>query len=300
VVEGNGVVRANGGGVVTDIGAGGGSGRVAVYHSDLSGFSGAIQARGARVEAGVALRNGGAGTIYLKRSTDALGELIIDNGGAATPDWSTPLPSQGILRLQSWIISGNARVLTTDGVRLANGDPSLFQGLISSNYHQVGSLVVSNTWVFGEVIDLSASHSNGVVLVSVVCRPQKNYFLLATTNFVNWVTVATNTPTSTKLTIQQAILPGSDARLFVRRNWPFRESNESAGVADHSRRATQPHAPAPSLGRFAKLDDDFRNHSQRRHELAVSGHERARAQPAFLPRRRSGQVAATRTHFPLD
>ena len=175
----------------------GGGGRVAVYYTDVSGFTGRISAQGGSGR-GTAEHNGGAGTVYWKRASEPLGELAIDNGGLETSGWSTPLLPQGILRLNSWTISGNARVSTTDGVRVANGNPAFFAGLLSSNYLQVGGLLVSNTWVYGDIMDLNVNRTNGALFLTVFGRPQKTYLLLASTNFLDWTPVLTNTPTGSR------------------------------------------------------------------------------------------------------
>ena len=209
VLSGNGTIRGNGG----DQGMNrGGGGRVAIYYDDKSGFGGSVQARGGiytningTINQGFG-KGGGAGTVYWKKNSDAFGDLIIDNGGVETTGWSTPLFSQGILRLNSWTISGNARVSTTAGVRVANGNPAQFNGLITNNYLQVGGLLVSNTWVFGDVMDLEIRRQETGIrgqesvqaLVTVYCRPQKTYLLLASTNFLDWIPVATNTPTGSR------------------------------------------------------------------------------------------------------
>ena len=192
ILTGNGVIQANGGVSSTC----GGGGRMAIYYDQMDAYAGGLECRGGN--GGPNYQSGGAGTIYLKRKGDSSSDLIIDNGGAQTGDWSTPLLPQGILHLNSWRISGNARVSTMDGVRVANGNPALFAGLISSNYLQVGGLLVSNTWVFGDVMDLVVSRSNGIVFVTVFCRPQKTYLLLASTNLLDWIPVATNTPTGSR------------------------------------------------------------------------------------------------------
>jgi len=108
VVEGNGTIRANGAdtGLSGDDSSGaGGGGRVAVYYGDMSGFSGRMQAKG-----GVARyvrrseQQAGAGTVYLKKASESLGQLVIDNGDNSTPGWSTLLFSDELLRLNSWTI----------------------------------------------------------------------------------------------------------------------------------------------------------------------------------------------------
>src|SRR5262249_27570013 len=98
-LAGRGIISAvggdNTGAPVWNNGCGGGGGRIAVFYQDRNGFTGRITARGGQGQdsSGVfsAERSGGAGTVYLKKSSEAYGELIIDNGGIETADWSTPL-----------------------------------------------------------------------------------------------------------------------------------------------------------------------------------------------------------------
>src|SRR5207244_3516072 len=103
---------------------------------------------------------GGAGTVYWKKSSDALGELVVDNGGGGTSGWTTPLQSQGALRLLTWVIDGRARVSAPFPVRVSSGDPNYFLSLINSNYLHVGSLRVNGQWVYGDLIDLEINWSN--------------------------------------------------------------------------------------------------------------------------------------------
>jgi hypothetical protein len=208
VLEGNGAIRANGG---PGRSAGGG-GRVAIYYDEMSGYSGVLSARGGLGDD--AAGNGGAGTVYLKRSSEANGELIIDNGDMVTTGWSTPLLVDGLLRLQSCTILGNARVSTAAGVRISRGNAAQFSSLISGGYLQVGGLLVSNTWVYGDVIEPVMSRSNGVPVVTVYCRPQKTYWLLATTNFLDWSAVATFTPAGSSFTFADTNAPSFGRRFF--------------------------------------------------------------------------------------
>jgi len=80
-LAGSGTIQANGAGN----GAGGGGGRIALYYQTNS-FSGAVQAFGGPASAGG--QAGGAGTVYWKGPTGALGYVVVDNhsqAGAYTP-----------------------------------------------------------------------------------------------------------------------------------------------------------------------------------------------------------------------
>lgn len=63
-----------------------GGGRISLYISDDSGFSKQYNASGGTA---------GAGTIFIKKPSDAYGELIINNLGVAAPTSSTPLRTVG-------------------------------------------------------------------------------------------------------------------------------------------------------------------------------------------------------------
>ena len=198
--------------------AGGGGGRIAIYYGDRSGFTGQISAKGGlgrtTSDTVAAICNGGAGTIYLKKASEAAAELVVDNGGHDTLGWSTTLQDLGILQLKSFTISGKARFSTPSSLHIAYGNPPQFTSLISSNYLQVGGLLVSNTWVFGDVIDVSASASNKVVIVTVFCRPQKTYLLLASTDLMSWSAIATFTPSGSRFDFADTNAPAFNRRFF--------------------------------------------------------------------------------------
>jgi hypothetical protein len=190
---GAGVIRANGGSGRG--GYGGGGGRVAVFYNAIDGFSGRIEALGGRELSGApSYWNGGAGTVFLKTVTGALGTLMIDNAGTPTADWGTPIFAQDILRLHAWSISGSARVWTTNSVRVATGDPNQFSNLISNNFLQVRGLFVGSNWVYGDFIDLAISASSGRVRVTMFGEPTKPYVLQGSLDFLNWTPVVTNVP----------------------------------------------------------------------------------------------------------
>jgi len=209
----------------------------AIEFDDMSAFSGQMEARGGLVTTNSCCVsvNGGAGTVYLKKISNAYGALLIDNGGTPRGGWTTPLTNLGILHMDSLLISGGARVSTPGGLRVGNGDPAQFLGLISSNYLQVGSLVVSNTWVFGPVIDLSISQSNGTIVISALCEPQKTYLLLASANLSSWIPISTNTPAGSSFSFLD-----TQSALFAKRffrgvllDFPFNALSISVNSTNH-------------------------------------------------------------------
>jgi hypothetical protein len=76
-LSGAGSITANGGSGVDAIGGGGGGGRIAISYNNNS-FAGTISAYG-----GGGANWSGAGTVYLKATSQSYGQLILDNGGNA-------------------------------------------------------------------------------------------------------------------------------------------------------------------------------------------------------------------------
>ncbi|GAX60597.1 enoyl-CoA hydratase/carnithine racemase [Candidatus Scalindua japonica] len=97
-------------------GSGGGGGRIAVYFDDISDFDmDNITAYGGDGSSG----DGGAGTIYLKSSVQAHGDLIVDNNNLVTTTDSTPLRSTG----KGAITALSATVLTDANASFPVPDP---------------------------------------------------------------------------------------------------------------------------------------------------------------------------------
>jgi RHS repeat-associated protein len=93
-------------------GAGGGGGRIALYYDDISGFNIA----NITVYGGDGYyKDGGAGTVYLKSTTQSHGDLIVDNRGVITDGYSTPLRAIG-----SGISDSIVYSLSTDQSTLSN------------------------------------------------------------------------------------------------------------------------------------------------------------------------------------
>jgi len=84
-VTGSGIVRANGG--TNEVGGGGG--RVAIYYASLGMNSSQFRALGGDGSSS----DGGHGTVFLKSSVQANGELIVDGGNQASPPDSVVLPA---------------------------------------------------------------------------------------------------------------------------------------------------------------------------------------------------------------
>ena len=113
-LQGTGIISASGGSGR----CGGGGGRVAVYYDDISGFDIAnITAFGGSGYS--TAQNGGAGTVFLKSSAQAYGELIVDNNDLSTSEYSTPLRSVG----SGTITNLSATVLTDENANFPVPDP---------------------------------------------------------------------------------------------------------------------------------------------------------------------------------
>ncbi|MCX6580460.1 MAG: carboxypeptidase regulatory-like domain-containing protein [Candidatus Aminicenantes bacterium] len=94
-LKGSGTITANGGN--SNNYAGGGGGRIALYYETASEFDLAkITTYGGKyINGSNANYNAGAGTIYLKSSSAAFGDLIVNNNGTLTGTNSTTLPAVG-------------------------------------------------------------------------------------------------------------------------------------------------------------------------------------------------------------
>lgn len=152
--------------------------------------------------------------MYLKRASESLGELLLDNGGTVTTNWSTPLLTAGLLRLNGWQISGNARVSATNWVRVRQGDPAYFTSLISSNYLQVGGLIVSNTWVYGNIMELEIRRATDAVRVTLWGETNKPHSLQGSTSLTNWLPLVTNLPVNSRFEFLDTNAPALDRRFY--------------------------------------------------------------------------------------
>lgn len=95
MLKGEGTIAANGG---SDYYGSGGGGRVAIYYDEVSqqfNFS-KVNAYGGISSQGRTSFNGGAGTVYLKKSSDTYGDLIVDNNSTPTYINSTTFPAVGM------------------------------------------------------------------------------------------------------------------------------------------------------------------------------------------------------------
>lgn len=96
---GTGTISADGGNGLLPNNGGGGGGRIAIYFQSNS-FTGTISAKG-----GTGYQAGGAGTIYLKRNSSQLPDLLADNGGLSGTNTTFDLAS-----VSNLTISGGARL----------------------------------------------------------------------------------------------------------------------------------------------------------------------------------------------
>ncbi len=97
-LAGSGSITVNGGPGEWVEGGGGGGGRIAIYCGTTE-FNGTLTAYGGPA------RRGGAGSIYLRRTHESEGELLIDNGGTwgnYTPI-SSPEPFRVVLANRAWV-----------------------------------------------------------------------------------------------------------------------------------------------------------------------------------------------------
>ena len=79
------------------------------------------------------------------------------------------------------------------------GNPATFASLISSSNLQVGGLIVSNTWVYGDIVDLEIRTSNGLPCVTLWGETSRPHLIQGSTDFTNWTSLATNLPVNSQL-----------------------------------------------------------------------------------------------------
>jgi len=126
-ISGSGEVHADGG---PSNFLGGGGGRVAIYYSGTAGMAlsrGLITAAGAAAGNPVN-RDGGPGTVYLKRDTQPYGELIIDNGSVTTTTQKTVLTSVGTGTITSVSSSSGGAADTIGNTSASFPVPNLLSG----------------------------------------------------------------------------------------------------------------------------------------------------------------------------
>ncbi len=145
-LSGAGLLAANGGSGDYLQGGGGAGGRIAVY-SGTTHFTGNMEAHG-----GTGAVAGGAGTIYVKATTEQAGHVIVDNGGIAGTN--TPLNAAEAFALT---VSGRA-VVHPSGSRL------LLSGLVvdsGGTLTHLGSQTNLDVTVLGNAV----IQTNGSILV---------------------------------------------------------------------------------------------------------------------------------------
>lgn len=95
---GTGIIQANGGngnGGCCDYAGAGGGGRIAVTGFVTTAGAFALPSPNIVAKGGTGYNNGGAGTVYLRSTTQTYGDLIVDNKNTTSPAKSTSLVSTG-------------------------------------------------------------------------------------------------------------------------------------------------------------------------------------------------------------
>jgi len=133
--------------------------------------------------------------VYWQQASEPYGELVLDNGGIGTTGWSTPLDLPKLSRFDSWTILGSARVSAqTNWVRVMQGNPATFASLFSSTNLKVGGLIVSNTWVFGDIMDLEITRATDAVRLMLCGETNRPHILQSSPDLTNWTPLITNVP----------------------------------------------------------------------------------------------------------
>ena len=153
-VAGVGVISANGGAGYNDLGhdfdygGGGAGGRIAIYY-DADTFSGTMAARGAW-----GYGRGGAGTIFTKSSSQAGGDLLLENGGS--PDAATPLLGVPVLDSLTLTSLGHASLAEewTIGQLSISGDTNF---TIGASLTVTDALIVASSTLAAGAGDLTVT-----------------------------------------------------------------------------------------------------------------------------------------------
>ena len=132
-LAGNGFIRANGGGFEV----GGGGGRVAIRYGNLALDSGHVEARAGQGS----VMSAGNGTIFLKQSHQAYGDLIVDGHAAATPADLCFIP--GGYTFDNIVLRNRAYVTADDGLVAAQAVSLLNQSTLTHSLAREAGLAVT-------------------------------------------------------------------------------------------------------------------------------------------------------------
>jgi len=186
-LSGSGMIGANGGLAPRSSQWTGGGGRVAVYYNSLNLPYDNITAYGGSNGYGASYC-GGAGTVYLKDSSDTQGEVIICNDGIST-NCTTPIMSN-IAYNQNINIGGNGKALFDSGYTHSSGiintasdgyiiitDTLSLDGSILGGFGSISGNILNKSEVYPGIdnteyssLDLDGSytqHSGGVLSINV-------------------------------------------------------------------------------------------------------------------------------------
>ena len=94
------------------------------------------------------------------------------------------------------------------------GNPATFASLISSGNLQVGGLIVSNTWVYGDIVDLEISRAADAVRVTLWGETNKWHRLQVSPDFTNWSLLISNTPVNSFFEFLDTNAPALDRRFY--------------------------------------------------------------------------------------
>jgi len=162
-------------------GGGGAGGRIAVYYG-TSSYTGTMSARGGPYSYSGGACSGGAGTIYVKSSSESHGRLRVDNGGVTLPSAPTPgsittesTPLVTDLTLDELVVSGRGCVLVAAGTSVDVASLSLSLS---------GQLTNQGTVVVGDLTSGDGTIKNSGVLSWVTARIQSGTMVLANTGTI--------------------------------------------------------------------------------------------------------------------
>ncbi|NUN15951.1 MAG: hypothetical protein HUU55_20180, partial [Myxococcales bacterium] len=148
VVQGNGGIEANGGAGQTCCGynsGGGAGGRIAIVSAKALLGAFAFDNHGVNLKAfgGAGWANGGAGTVFIQRTNDLWGTLVIDNNNLASSSGSTPLVDIGTGKLE--LLTDT----TLTDVDIANRPVNFYAGYtVNPNVSQGSSNTLTDDEIF--------------------------------------------------------------------------------------------------------------------------------------------------------
>jgi hypothetical protein len=75
-------------------------------------------------------------------------------------------------------------------------------------------LIVSNTWVYGDILDLEIAATNGLPRITLLGEPGKPHILQGSTDFTNRIPLITNAPVNSFFEFLDTNAPALERRFY--------------------------------------------------------------------------------------